>query len=80
MNKTESSGVGALAGVLTMVLSWVIWTWYIFEYFMIVADHLRYSLYGVEHEVYWLAVGFFLLWGMRTASNIYHYARRGDKV
>ena len=80
MNKTESLGVGILAGVLIIFITWSIWTYWVFKNIMIVLPYFGYDLEPIQHEFYWLFVGIWFLWSIHTADRVYHYARRGDKA
>ncbi|KKL62298.1 hypothetical protein LCGC14_2186580 [marine sediment metagenome] len=76
----KSLAGGFIASILVISFSWIIWTWFVFEYAMTVLTTLGYNLYPIQHEFYWLLVGIFLLWGIQSSTRVYHYARRGDKV
>jgi len=76
----KSLAGGAVASILVISCSWIIWTWFVFEYSMTVLTTLGYNLYLVQHEFYWVLVGIFLLWGIQGGTRVYHYARRGDKA
>jgi len=80
MNKVESLGTGFLAGLVVMFVIWTIWTSFVFEYLMIVLKEWGHDMTAVEHEFYWMMVGLWLIWGIHSATRVYHYARRGDKV
>jgi len=75
------SALGAtVASILVISSSWIIWTWFVFEYAITVLTTLGYNLYPAQHEFYWLLVGIFLLWGIQSGTRVYHYSRRGEKV
>jgi hypothetical protein len=80
MNKTESALTGFFAGCVIMFVTWMLWSFWIFENLMAVLPHFSYDLTPVKNEFYWLGIGIYLLWSAKAATRLYHYSRRGEKV
>ena len=76
MNRGEALGFGAIAGVASILLYYVILYYFVFENFLIVAKHVGYDLYAIETESWWLFFGFGLVLGLRAITKSYKWARR----
>ncbi len=69
-------GLGAIAGLTTIVFHYGILYFLVFDNFLVVTKTLTYDLYSVEEELWWMFIGFGFIFAIRAVTKSYKWARR----